>query len=64
LAQALSHPFSLGLVLIVAAYIHQFRREGQAAQARAEAAVTLSTEHGFPFWLAAGTIVRGWALAM
>jgi predicted ATPase len=64
LAQALSHPFSLGLVLIVAAYIHQFRCEGQAAQARAEATVTLSTEHGFPFWLAAGTIVRGWALAM
>ena len=25
--------------------------------------MTLSTEQGFPFWLAIGTIVRGWALA-
>src|SRR5262249_1633626 len=26
-------------------------------------AITLSTEQGFPFWGAMGTIVRGWALA-
>ena len=25
--------------------------------------MTLSTEQGFPFWLAMGTILRGWALA-
>jgi len=36
---------------------------GQAAQERAEAAVALSTEQGFPFWLAWETIVRSWALA-
>lgn len=29
---------------------YQNRREGQAAQERAEAAITLSTEQGFPFW--------------
>ena len=46
-----------------AALLHQFRREGQAAQERAEAVIALSTEQGFPFWLAWGTIVRGWALA-
>jgi predicted ATPase len=32
-------------------------------QGRAEAAVTLSIEQGFPFWLAWGTILQGWALA-
>ena len=63
LAQELSHPFSLAFALYFAAWLHQYRREGQAAQERAEAAITLSTEQGFPFWLALGTILRGWALA-
>jgi predicted ATPase len=31
---------------------------------QAEAAVALAIEQGFPFWVAAGTILRGWALAM
>jgi predicted ATPase len=31
---------------------------------QAEAAVALSTAHGFPLWTAMGTIFRGWALAM
>jgi class 3 adenylate cyclase/predicted ATPase len=63
LAQELSRPFSLALALDFAAIVHQLRREGQAAQERAEAAITLSTEQGFPLWLAPGTILRGWALA-
>jgi predicted ATPase len=63
LARALSHPHSLAHALSLAAKFHQFRREGQAAQGRAEAAITLSTEQGFPLWLAWGTIQRGWALA-
>ena len=63
LAQELSHPFSLALALACAAMLHQFRREVQTAQERAEAVITLSTEQGFPFWLAMGTILQGWALA-
>ena len=59
----MSHPFSLAFALSFAARLHQFRREGQAAQERAEAVITLSTEQGFPYWLAWGTILRGWALA-
>ena len=42
---------------------HQLRREQQAVQERAEAAIALSREQGFPYWLAIGTIRRGWALA-
>ncbi|HLB75895.1 MAG TPA: hypothetical protein VJO72_02565, partial [Candidatus Dormibacteraeota bacterium] len=64
LAQALSHPVSLAQTLAQAALTHQFRRETHAAQARAEAAMALSTEQGFPYWLAIGAIVRGWALAL
>jgi predicted ATPase len=63
LTQELSHPLSLALALNFAAILHQFRREGQVAQKRAEAAMTLSIEQGFPYWLAEGTIRRGWALA-
>jgi predicted ATPase len=35
-----------------------------AVHEHAEAAIALSTEQGFPFWAAWGTIFRGWALAM
>jgi predicted ATPase len=59
----LAHPFTLALVLIFAAYLHQYRREWHAAQERAEAAITLSTDQGFPLWVAYGTTLRGWALA-
>jgi predicted ATPase len=63
LAQDLSHPFSLAFALNFAALLHQLRREGQAAQELAEATIKLSTEQGFPFWVAMGTILRGWMLA-
>jgi predicted ATPase len=62
LAEELTHPFSLVYALALAALVHQFRREGQAVQGRAETLMTLSTEQGFPHWLAYGTILRGWAL--
>ena len=63
LARELSHPASSAYALDWAAMFHQFRREGQVAQERAEAAITLSTEQEVPFWLAFGTILQGWALA-
>jgi predicted ATPase len=63
LAQALSHPFSLAFALIYAAGVHQFRREEQAAQQGAEAAIALSNDQGFRFLFARGMSVRGWALA-
>ena len=62
LAQELTHPFSLAFALTWAATIHQFRRELEVVQERAEAVIAASTEHGLPFWLAFGTILRGWAL--
>ena len=64
LAHALSHPYSLGFALGVAAFVSQFRRDVPAVHAQAEAAVALSIEQGFPQWVAYGTIMRGWALAM
>jgi predicted ATPase len=64
LAQELSHPPSLAAVLFYVAFIHCYRREAHATQERAEAAMALASEQGFPQWLTGGTILRGWALAM
>jgi len=63
LAQELAHPYTLVCALDWGAWLHQFRREGQATQAQAEAAMPMSSEHGFVEWLAHEQILRGWALA-
>jgi predicted ATPase len=62
-AQQRAHPFSLGFVLSMAAMFHQFRREMRAAQERAEAAISLTKEQGFPYFMALSSLMRGWALA-
>jgi class 3 adenylate cyclase/predicted ATPase len=63
LAQQVAHPYSLCHILASAAQCYQFRREGGAAQACAEASITLATAQGFPLRKAFGTILHGWALA-
>jgi class 3 adenylate cyclase/predicted ATPase len=63
LAEQLASPVSIAASLVYAAMTHQFRREGQAAQKRAEAAIALSEEHSLPQFLTVGMILRGWALA-
>jgi predicted ATPase len=64
LAHEVSHPFSLAYAWLTAALVSQLRRDVQAAHEYAEACVALSTEQGFPFWAAEGTVYRGWALSM
>jgi predicted ATPase len=63
LAQQSAHPFSLSSALCTAACFHQFRREVRAAQERAEAAIVLAKEQGFPYWRAFSALLRGWTLA-
>ena len=64
LAKELSHQLSLAAVFTYAAQTSLFRREGPAAQDQAEAAMALSSEHGFPQFLTLGVILRGWALTI
>jgi predicted ATPase len=64
LAHALAHPYFLAQARCQAAFVLQMRRDVSAVHEHAEAAVALSTEQGFPLWLAGGTILRGWALAL
>jgi predicted ATPase len=63
LSREQSQPSSLALALHFAAMLRQCRREAMATQECAETALAISTEHGFSFWQAGGTILRGWALA-
>jgi predicted ATPase len=63
LAQQSTHPYSLSFVLSFASVFHQLRREGHATQERAEAAIGLATEQGFPLWVAHSSMLHGWALA-
>jgi predicted ATPase len=63
LAHELAHPYSQAFALSFAAVLHHLRREGQAAQDRSEAVLTLSADQGFPNWLLWGTFLQGWGLA-
>jgi predicted ATPase len=63
LAQDLSHPFSLVIAFgFGACWLHQYRREEQLVQRRAEVVIALSNERGFAYHLVWGTVLRAWAL--
>ncbi|MBI3798993.1 MAG: AAA family ATPase [Deltaproteobacteria bacterium] len=62
-AYKLSHAHTLAALLAFAAWLYLHRGDVQATRQQAEAAITLSTEHGFAQWLGAGMSLRGWALA-
>jgi predicted ATPase len=64
LAHELSHPFSLAFAGCWAAFVAQVHRDVSAVHEYAEAAVALSTEQGFTLWVAYGTVLHGWVLAM
>jgi predicted ATPase len=59
LAEELAHPFSKSVAYSFGAGLHLFRGEFAAARRLAERAIELSTEHGFPVWLAHSTVVQG-----
>jgi predicted ATPase len=64
LAEEVAHPLSLAQALVFAAAVHQFRREAPAAHEQAAALTTLAMAQGFASYLARGTVLHGWALAM
>ena len=63
LAQQCAHPFSLSFALSFAAVFHQLRREGRATQERAEATIASPRNRDFRYWMAVGSVLRGWTLA-
>jgi predicted ATPase len=61
LARELEHPFSLAWALGCGAFVRHLRRDVTETLELADATIQVSTEYGHPFWLAAGTMMRGWA---
>lgn len=62
LAAEIKHPFSQAYAHVVASWLYQYRREPSAVRSQAEAAIAMSTEHGFAQWLAVGRMLRGWSM--
>lgn len=56
-------PSTLALARHFAAMLHQVRGDAAETARLAEANIALAAEEGFSFWLAGGTILRGWAWA-
>jgi predicted ATPase len=63
LAEDLQYPLSLAYALNQTLVLHQLRREGRAAQERAEEVMAFCSDQGFPQMMAMGTILRGWGRA-
>ena len=59
----LTHPNTAAVALTWGCMFRQLIRERHNAHEQAEAVMALATEQGFPLYLAAGTVVHGWALA-
>ena len=62
-ARELNHPNTMAVALVLSCMFHQLLRDTPNARSQAEAVIALATEQDFPFYLAAGTAVRGWVLA-
>ncbi len=57
-------PIALTRAHQFAATLHHQLRQPHVVQERAEAVLTLATEHGFAQFIALGTITHGWALSL
>ena len=62
LARELGHPASLAHAQLSVAILHQFRRDVSETLDLAEALQGLATDQGLLFYLAGGSVLRGWAL--
>ncbi|HSL24456.1 MAG TPA: adenylate/guanylate cyclase domain-containing protein [Vicinamibacterales bacterium] len=63
LARRVSHAHTLAMTFQNFTMMHQFRGEAAPVLEKVETQMKLSREGGFPLWLAAATIMRGWARA-
>jgi tetratricopeptide (TPR) repeat protein len=64
LAKRRPHPLSLAFTLGYVTFVYQHCRDIQRTRELVETLISLCTEHEFPFWLAVGMSLHGWALVM
>jgi tetratricopeptide (TPR) repeat protein len=57
-------PYAMATASITSAFFHQYRDEPDAVRHWAETTIALATDHGYPFRLAQGHALRGWARAV
>jgi predicted ATPase len=62
-ARQLQHSYSVAHSLSQACWVDWATHSREELQRRADAAIAVSVEHGFPYNLAVGTIFGGWAIA-
>lgn len=60
-ARAIRHPFSEAYAHGFRAWTYQLSGDAARSAESAELAIELSEEHGFPFWLGFGTMLKGYA---
>jgi predicted ATPase len=63
-ARELSHLHSLTYCMFFAIRVHLLRGETREADKLAEAALALSTKHGFTFWTPMVSFLQGWSLCL
>jgi predicted ATPase/class 3 adenylate cyclase len=61
-AKKMKHPFSTVFALNHHAWLYQFFKDPDMVDKYATELLTVSEEHGFPFWQVAGTFFKGWVL--
>lgn len=64
LSRELEHPFTSAIALQGAAWTRLHLDQPTVAEVYAGQLVERAREHGFPFYLGVGLLVRGWAMAM
>jgi class 3 adenylate cyclase/predicted ATPase len=62
-ARALGWPLTLAYALCMSAAVHQCRGEHEPTLTLAAEVVDLAREHDYPYWIAWGSVLQGWALA-
>ncbi len=63
LADQFEHPFSQALARSFATWLHQFIGDVEKVVELSKAAISLSNEYGFSFWVGWGRVLQGWAEA-
>jgi len=62
-AYELGHPYTLSHILHLNCWLHHHLGDPRTVRERAEAALKLTTEHGFSMWEMNAAFWQGWALA-
>lgn len=64
IGQARKHPFSEAVLRYFTTVVYQYQGDVDKVDASATRLLNVCQEHGFSVWESAGTVLKGWAIAM